>query len=239
MLIASAGMFGTFLFLTYYLQETLGYSPLRTGFAFLPLVGAVAVFANLSNIVLIPRVGPKPLITIGMLAAAGGMAWLTRLGVNTGYTGGVLGPLILTGLGLGLVIAPSMNTGTFGVAPEDAGVASAMVTTGQQLGASVGTSLLNTIFASAVASYLIAHPGSQALAQLHGYDTAFWWTAGIFAAGAVVGGLLLRRGPLVSTAAPRAVPSTAATLRSAGSTISPLPGIVPGRPESGASPSQE
>jgi hypothetical protein len=98
-----------------------------------------------------------------------------------------------------------INTGTFGVAPQDAGVASATVTVGQQLGASVGTSLLNTIFASAVTSYLAAHLvsarliGRQALtglALVHGYDTAFWWTAGIFAGGALIGGALLRRGPL-------------------------------------------
>ena len=103
------------------------------------------------------------------------------------------------------MIAPGINTGTFGVAPQDAGVASATVTVGQMLGGSVGTSLLNTIFASAVASYLASHLaaariiGRQALTGLalaHGYDTAFWWTAGIFAAGAVVGGALLRPGPL-------------------------------------------
>ena len=117
----------------------------------------------------------------------------------------MLGPLILTGIGLGMVIAPAINTGTYGVAPRDAGVASATVTVGQQLGASVGTSLLNTIFAGAVASYLTAHAASArvlgrqtlgGLALAHGYDTAFWWTAGIFAAGALVGGILLRRGPL-------------------------------------------
>ena len=104
-----------------------------------------------------------------------------------------------------MVIPPVINTGTFGVAPQDAGVASATVTVGQQLGASIGTSLLNTIFASAVATYLAAHLatsriiGRQALAGLalaHGYDTAFWWIAGIFAGGAVVGGVLLRPGPL-------------------------------------------
>ena len=117
----------------------------------------------------------------------------------------MLGPIILASVGLGLVIAPVINTGTFGVAPQDAGVASATVTVGQQLGASVGTSLLNTIFASAVTSYLTAHlaaarligrPALTGLALAHGYDTAFWWTAGIFAAGAVTGGALLRPGPL-------------------------------------------
>jgi hypothetical protein len=104
-----------------------------------------------------------------------------------------------------VVIAPVINTGTFGVVPQDAGVASATVTVSQMLGGSVGTSLLNTIFASAVASYLTAHLaaarliGRQALTGLaltHGYDTAFWWITAIFACGAVIGGTLLRRGPL-------------------------------------------
>src|SRR5690242_13444665 len=93
MLIAAAGMFATFLFLTYYLQQTLGYSPVVTGFAFLPIAGGIAVAANLSTIVLMPRVGPKPLVASGMLAAAAGAAWLTRLGPHTGYASGVLGPL--------------------------------------------------------------------------------------------------------------------------------------------------
>ncbi len=164
MLLASSGMFGTFLFLTYYLQQTLGYSPVVTGLAFLPMAGGIAAAANVSTIVLMPRVGPRPLVTLGMLVAAGAMVWLTRLGTHTGYVDGVLGPLILTGIGLGMVIAPSINTGTFGVAPQDAGVASASVTVGQQLGASVGTSLLNTIFAGAVASYLTAHAAPARLA---------------------------------------------------------------------------
>ncbi len=211
MLIAAAGLFGIFLFLTYYLQQTLGYSPLVTGVAFLPISGGLVIASNLSTIVLMPRVGPKPLVTSGMLAAAGGAVWLAQLGPHTGYAAGVLGPLILAGLGLGMVIAPVINTGTFGVAPQDAGVASATVTVGQQLGASVGTALLNTIFTGAVTTYFAAHLaaarliGRQALTGLalaHGYDTAFWWTAGIFAAGAVVGGALLRRGPLYPKVTP-------------------------------------
>jgi len=211
MLIAAAGMFATFLFLTYYLQQTLGYSPVVTGVAFLPIAGGIAVAANLSTIVLMPRFGPKPLVTAGMLIGAGAMAWFAQLGAHTGYAAGLLGPIILTGIGLGMVIAPSINTGTFGVAPQDAGVASATVTVGQQLGASIGTSLLNTIFASAVAAYFAAHAasvqtiGRQALTGLalaHGYDTAFWWTAGILAGGAVVAGVLFRPGPLTRPATP-------------------------------------
>jgi EmrB/QacA subfamily drug resistance transporter len=211
MFIAGAGLFGTFFFLTYYLQETLGYSPLVTGLAFLPISAGSAVTSNLATIVLMPRLGPKPLIASGMLAAAGAMVWLARLGPHTGYAAGVLGPLILAAVGMGLVIAPSISTGTFGVAPQDAGVASATVTVGQQLGASLGTSLLNSIFAGAVTAYLAANLaaariiGRQALAGqalAHGYDTAFWWNAGIFAAGALIGGALLRPGPLARQATP-------------------------------------
>ncbi len=208
MLIAASGLFGTFLFLTYYLQQTLGYSPLVTGVAFLPISAGLIVASNLSTIVLMPRVGPKPLVAFGMLAASGGMVWLAQLGPHTGYAAGVLGPIILAGIGLGMVIAPVINTGTFGVAPQDAGEASATVTVGQQLGASIGTSLLSTLFAAAVASYITAHlaaarligrPALTGLALAHGYDTAFWWTAGIFAVGAVMGGALLRPGPLRPT----------------------------------------
>jgi EmrB/QacA subfamily drug resistance transporter len=220
MLIASAGLFGTFLFLTYYLQQTLGYSPLVTGVAFLPISAGLILASNLSTIVLMPRFGPRPLVTFGMLAAAGGAGWLAQLGPHTAYAAGVAGAIILAGIGLGMVIAPAINTGTFGVAPQDAGVASATVTVGQQLGASVGTSLLNTIFAAAVTSYLTAHlaaarltgrPALTGLALAHGYDTAFWWTAGIFAAGAVIGGALLRSGPLVRTRPPSPAPGAVAT----------------------------
>jgi hypothetical protein len=120
----------------------------------------------------------------------------------------VLPPLMILGIGLGQVIAPSINTGTFGVAPSDAGVASATVNTGQQLGGSVGTALLNTIATSAATHYVLTHvspatvvhgrpsAGLISLGLVHGYTTAFWWSAVIFACGAVVAGVLLRRGPL-------------------------------------------
>jgi MFS family permease len=220
MLIVGAGLFGIFLFLSYYLQQTLGYSPLVTGVAFLPFSAGSAAASNLATIVLMPRVGPRPLIAAGMLAAGGAAAWLAQLGPHTGYGAGVVGPLVLAAAGMGMVIAPSISTGTFGVAPQDAGVASATVTVGQQLGASIGTSLLNTIFAGAVTSYLAAHLASgraiggqalHALALAHGYDTAFWWTAGIFAAGAVIGGALLRSGPLRPAGPPPPAPAQAAT----------------------------
>jgi hypothetical protein len=211
-LVAGSGMFGIFLFLTYYLQTTLRYSPLITGVAFLPMIGALVVFAQLSNIVLMPRIGPKALVGVGMLAAAGGMAWMTRIGVHTGYAATVVGPMLVTGAGLGLTIPSAINTGTFGVQPSDAGVASATINTGQQIGGSIGTALLNTIATSAIASYIAgltaghpaaaAHPSPAAVAAIkaaaavHGYTTAFWWTAAIFAGGGIVGGTILRWGPL-------------------------------------------
>ena len=200
-LVASCGMFAMFLFLTYILQQSLNYSPVVTGVAFLPFTGAIAVASNVSNIVLMPRIGPKPIAPAGLVIAAGSMIWFSQFGARTAYGTGIVGPLILFGIGMGMVIAPAINSGTFGVAPRDAGVASATVTVGQQLGASIGTSLLNTIFASAVASYLLAShtlptPALTSLALAHGYDTAFSWIAGLFAAGAVVSALLFRAGPL-------------------------------------------
>jgi EmrB/QacA subfamily drug resistance transporter len=207
-LIVGAGMFGIFLFLTYYLQQTLRYSPVVSGVAFLPMIVMVVVAANLSNVVLMPRLGPKPLVATGMLLAAGSLVWLTRIGVHSGYASAVLGPLMVAGLGFGFTIAPSMNTGTFGVAPQDAGVASATLNTGQQIGGSIGTSLLNTIFATAVAGYLTSHlsqatlvhgrpsPAVIGMSLIHGYTTGFWVAAAIFGAGAVICGLLFRPGPL-------------------------------------------
>jgi EmrB/QacA subfamily drug resistance transporter len=207
-LIAGAGIFGIFLFLIYYMQQTLGYSPVVTGVAFLPMIAMVVLSANLSNVVLLPRFGPRPLVTAGMLLAAGGLVWLTRIGVHSGYATAVLGPLMVAGLGFGFTVAPSMNTGTFGVAARDAGVTSATLNTGQQIGASIGTSLLNTIFAGAVAQYLASHlspatpvhghpaPSLTGMSLIHGYTTGFWVAAAIFGAGAVICGALFRSGPL-------------------------------------------
>ncbi|MGH3070042.1 MAG: MFS transporter, partial [Streptosporangiaceae bacterium] len=156
-LIAGAGIFGIFLFLTYYLQQTLHYSPVIAGVAFLPMIALIGLCANLSTIVLLPRFGPKPLVTLGMLLAAAGLVWLTRIGPHSGYAAAVLGPLMVAGAGFGFIIPTSMNTGTFGVTPRDAGVASATLNTGQQIGGSIGTSLLNTLAASATVGYLTTH----------------------------------------------------------------------------------
>jgi EmrB/QacA subfamily drug resistance transporter len=208
--INGAGIFGIFLFLIYYLQVSLRYSPVISGVALLPMVALIGIVANVGNIRLMPRFGPKPLVIAGMLCNAIGMAWLTRIGVHSGYASVLLGPLIVTGAGMGFIFGAAANTGTFGVAPRDAGVASASANTGQQLGGAIGTALLNTIAASAAASYLASHlhgqPAGQLveLAAVHSYTTVFWYCAGIFAAGAVICGALLRRGPLTQ---PEAIPA--------------------------------
>jgi EmrB/QacA subfamily drug resistance transporter len=198
MAIAGAGMFGVFLFLTYYLQRTLGFSPVQSGLAFLPLTGALVLTATFVSAVALPRVGPRPLVPSGMTLAAVAMLLLTRVGVNSGYAGNVLPAIILVGIGMGLIFAPAMATATGGVRPQDAGVASAMVNTSQQVGGSVGTALLSTFSATAAGSYVTAHGGPSAdvlsAAAVHGYTTAFWWAAGIFLVGAVLSSALLRSG---------------------------------------------
>jgi MFS family permease len=145
----------------------------------------------------LPRTGPRPLLTLGMVLAAGGMVLLAQLGVDSTYAADVLPGLLVAGAGLGLVMAPAMNTATLGVAAHDAGVASATVNTMQQIGGSLGTALLSTLASSAATGYLAGKQPSPALATqaaVHGYTTAFWWSAAIFAVGAIVCGLLLRAG---------------------------------------------
>jgi EmrB/QacA subfamily drug resistance transporter len=195
--IVGVGMFGAFFLLTYYLQQTLGYSPIHTGFAFLPLVGAVIATATTSSAVLLQRTGPRPLMTMGMVLAAAGMVLLTKLAVDSTYAAHILPGLILIGMGLGFTMAPAMNTATLGVSEADAGVASATVNTMQQIGASLGTALLSTLSAHAASSYLVGNqPGAGVVAQatVHGYTVAFWCAAAIFAVGAIACGLLLRGG---------------------------------------------
>jgi len=206
--ISGAGMFGVFLFLTYYLQTTLGFSPIETGLAFLPLSFAIMLTATLSTAKLMPRFGHRPLVSTGMTMAALAMVLLTRVGVDSSYALDVLPALLVMGLGLGFVFAPGMSIATIGVAPHDAGVASAMVNTSQQVGGSIGTALLSTLAASAVSGYVADH-GPQAVAQatVHGYTTAFWWSAGIFALGGLLSALLMKSG--VKQLDPEAAPALA------------------------------
>ncbi|MEV6844103.1 MFS transporter [Actinoplanes sp. NPDC051411] len=200
-LLLGVGLFGVFLFLTFYLQITLGYSALETGVAFLPFTLGIILGAGLSA-QLLTRVGPRVLMAGGLLLAAVGMVMLTRIGVDTGFWSHVFPAELVISFGMGVTFGPMSNTALVGVADHDAGVASALINTTQQIGGSLGTALLNTIFTSAVAGYLTDHqhditspaqlPGLQAVATVHSYTVAFWVSAGLIAVASLIAFLLVR-----------------------------------------------
>jgi EmrB/QacA subfamily drug resistance transporter len=197
--LSAIAMFGVFLFLTFYLQGPLGFTPIQSGLAFLPMSFVIMLTATVGQTQLLPRVGPRPLIGIGLTLGALGMLYLTGIGVDSSYWTHVLPGLIIMGAGLGNVFAPAISGATLGVDPGDAGVASAMVNVMQQVGGSIGTALLSTLAASATSSAISdagaqATPGVVAQAAVHGYTTAFYWSAAIFAVAAVICTALLRSG---------------------------------------------
>ena len=204
--ISAIGMFGIFLFLTYYLQQNLGYTPIKTGLAFLPMIGSVIVVATTSTAVVLPRFGPRWLMMSGMFVAAIGMGLLTQLTDSSTYVANILPGLIIMGVGLGASMAPAMQAAVSGVSPQDAGVASATVNTMQQVGGSVGTALLSTIVSSAAASYVTSHAAAaknatelSMQAAVHSYTVAFWVATAVFVVGGIVAGLLVRSGKLPSS----------------------------------------
>ncbi|WP_228498171.1 MFS transporter [Plantibacter sp. VKM Ac-2876] len=196
-MIAGAGMFGIFLFVTYYLQASLGYSPQQTGFAFLPMIAMLVLAAQLGTNLLVPRFGPKVMVPFGMTLGAIGMLLLTRLDLDSSYVGNVMPALMVLGFAMGSIMPASMQTATLGVDRAFAGVASATVNTSQQVGGSIGVALLNTLAASAATAYVTdnAPPTPEVLAQaaIQSYQTAYFWGAGFFAVGAVTAALLFRR----------------------------------------------
>lgn len=181
-LFVGAGLLVMCLFLTFYLQQTLGYGALRSGFAFLPFSGGVILSAGLASQYL-PRFGPKLLIVVGIVMALVGLLLLTQIGVHTGYASHVLPAMLLISLGMGLSFVPMSSVSLIGVEPRDAGVASALVNTTQQVGGSLGIALLNTIYATVVANHVRSHgtsADSQAHAAVSGYATSFVWSAVFF-----------------------------------------------------------
>lgn len=196
--IVGIGLFAVFLFLTYYVSLTLGYSPLKTGFSFVPMILGIMVTAT-SSAGLVAKIGPRIPVLVGMLVAAGGMVLFAQLDLQSTYAANILPGLVITGLGVGLSMAPAFSAATSGVDAEHAGVASASVNTFQQIGGSIGTAVLSAFAATATSDYLVGKAPSaanQALAAMHGYTTVFWWSAGIFAVGALLCGALLRSGPV-------------------------------------------
>lgn len=198
MALAVIGMFGLFLFMTYYLQVILEYSPVLTGLAFLPLTAAIIIGSTQIAARLLNHVAPRVLMGPGALLAAIGMVLLTRLTVHSSYASEILPALILMGLGMGLIFMPVFATATAGVAPQDSGVTSATVNTSQQVGGSIGTALLNTIATSSSAAYITAHLTDPAQRDLvtregivHGYTVAIWWAAAIMLLAGLVATLMV------------------------------------------------
>ena len=196
--LAQIGMFGTFLFLTYLLQTVDHFSPVKTGLAFLPLMAANGVAATQLASRLMPHLRTRLLVTPGLLLGAVGVGLLTQLTPGASYTTHVLPAELLLGLGLGIALVPCISTATNNADPRDVGVTSAMTNTSQQIGASIGTALLNTIAATATASYLASHAKTVetvTAATVHGYAVASGWAAGILVLAAVVGGVLINAYP--------------------------------------------
>ncbi|UFR03965.1 MFS transporter [Streptomyces sp. Go40/10] len=194
--LAIIGMFGLFLFLTYYLQIVKGYSPVKTGFAFLPMVVGMITGSTQIGTRLMTRVPARLLMGPGFLVAGLGMLLLTQLEIDSSYGALLLPAMVLLGLGMGTAFMPAMSLATQGVEPRDAGVASAMVNTSQQVGGAIGTALLNTIASSATTSYIKDHiAGAAAKPQqdlvklqgmVHGYSTAIWFAVGILTVAALI-----------------------------------------------------
>jgi EmrB/QacA subfamily drug resistance transporter len=194
-ILVGAGLLGFFLFMTFYLQQTQHYSPVKTGLAYLPFSGGVIVSAGIAA-QLLPRVGPRILMTVGGTLATGAMVWLTQLEATTSYVSLILPAFIAMSLGLGLLFVPLSATALSGISNHDAGVASAMVNTTQQVGASLGTALLNTIFTTALAGFIATHgtsPAAQVSGAIHGYNVAFTVSAVLLALTAILSALFIRR----------------------------------------------
>jgi EmrB/QacA subfamily drug resistance transporter len=192
-LLVGAGLFAMFLFLTYYFQVNLGYTPLEAGFAFLPFSLGIILTAGFVSY-LLPRVGPRVLMVPGLAMAVVGMLLLTLVDQDSSYWALVFPSMVIMSVGLAGVFIPAASTSLVGVGSHDAGVASAVLNTSQQIGGSLGTALLNTLFAGAVTAYLTDNPPTAPgqeeqllpLAFIHGYHVAFLWGAVLFAVALVV-----------------------------------------------------
>jgi len=196
-LFVGAGLFSMFLFLGLYLQVILGYSPLRTGFAFLPFSIGVILFAGVAA-KLLPTMGPRPLMIWGLLQATVGLLLLSRITPESSYLTHVFPTLVIMSTGMALVFIPIASTSLHGIGSHDSGVGSAMLNTSQQIGGSLGTALLNTIAATATASYIVIHGGKtkveQYAALTHGYTESFKVGAAFLIIGTIVVALTIRLG---------------------------------------------
>jgi EmrB/QacA subfamily drug resistance transporter len=195
-LLVGTAMLGTFLSLTYYFQNTLHYSALKSGFAFVPFSAGIITGATLASR-LLPRFGPRAVMTGGLLMGTAGLALFSTLGVHSSYVSTVLPAEVIVSLGMGLAFVSMSSTALLGVRPADAGVASALVNSTQQTGGTMGAALINTIATTATASYVATHgtsPAALTAGSIHGYASAFTFSAAVLATAAVAAFALVRRG---------------------------------------------
>lgn len=192
MLIAGAGLFGVFFFLTLYLQDVLGYSALKTGVAYLPLTVTLVISAGLGSRIL-GRVGTRPILVTGLVLAAAGLALLARISPTTGYLD-VLPSLVIIGTGMGATFVSITSSAVAGVRQEDTGVASALLNASQQVGGSLGLAVLTAVATARFNAVRPAHPtpATQAAAYTSSWAYAFIVGALLIFGAAIIGGWLLR-----------------------------------------------
>jgi len=190
----ASGLFGMFLFMTFYFQIVHGFSPIKAGLCFLPFSMGIILSAGIAS-QLLPRIGPRPLGTVGLLMGSGGLLYLSMITATSSYASSVLPAMLLMSLGLGLVFVTVSSTALFNVPFHESGVASAVLNTAQQIGGSLGTAIFNTIAISATAAYLVIHPWhgpalppgqSPPDALTHGFSVAFRWGSGSLLLGAII-----------------------------------------------------
>jgi MFS family permease len=205
MLLTGAGLFGVFFFITLYVQQIHGYSPIKAGLAFLPISAVIVLSAGLGSRIL-ARVGPRLVLVGGLTTAAAGMALLTRISPTASYVGTLLPAMVVLGAGLGVSIVALTSSAVAGVSREDAGVASGLINASQQVGGAIGLGVLTAVAAAGLVHPARPTPAALAVATTNSWVLAFTVSAALLLAAAIVTGLLVRTG---AAPRPERVPSRA------------------------------
>ena len=197
-LILGTAMFGMFFLLTLYMQQVLHFSAVQTGAGYLAVALTAVVSSGVSQ-ALVTRIGVKPVLAVGLALLAGGLVYFTQISVHGSYASDLLPGFLLVGVGLGFSFVPISIAALAGVEDKEAGLASGLINTNQQIGGAIGLALLTTV-ATTRTDNLIADGTSRVVATVEGFQLAFWVAAAIAAAGVVVTLLAFRRGePAVET----------------------------------------
>jgi predicted MFS family arabinose efflux permease len=189
-LLIGMSLFGMFFFLSLYMQQVLGYDALKTGFAYLPLALSIIVSAGVAS-QLVTRLGFKPTLTAGMLLIAGGLVWFAQVSPTGGYVSDVLFPSLVIGWGLGLAFVPVTVAAVTGTRPDEAGLASGLINTAQQVGGALGLAILAAVANGRTSDVLASGVRNPAVALTEGFHDAFLVGAGFAVLGAVVAALMI------------------------------------------------